>query len=532
MRYLFRFSFALFALIASLSIGSAQVPEPDPSQNHLPPMRPPANPNLPTLYIIGDSTVRNGQGDGKNGQWGWGDVIGKYFDPAKINVVNWALGGRSSRTYITQGHWAKVVTALKPGDFVIMQFGHNDGGPLNDNSRARGTIKGTGNESQEIDNLLTKQHETVHTFGWYMRKYIQDTRAKGATPIVCSLIPRKIWKDGKIVRNSGDYAGWARTVAEDEHAPFVDLNNIVADEYDRMGPETVNPLFGDPHTHTTLAGAELNAKAVIEGLKRLKNDPLTPYFAAQTAPATHTSAASVVPASTSAATGETQAAARGHKLFLKSCSFCHGADATGGEGPNLILSSVVRHDNGGDLIGQVIREGRPAAGMPPFQMSPNEIADIVAFLHERVKESDRRSAGRPSTAYSLSALLTGNAAAGKEFFYGKGQCSQCHSPTGDLAGIARKYAPIELEPRFLWPDKGVHKTATVQTKSGQTISGTLAYEDAFTVSIVDADGWQHSWPQRDVKVQVKDPLATHRELLHKYTEADMHNMFAYLETLK
>ncbi len=111
---------------------------------------------MPTLFIIGDSTVRNGQGDGKNGQWGWGDLIGVYFDSSKINVVNCALGGRSSRTFITEGHWDKVLAQLKPGDFVMMQFGHNDGGALNDDSRARGSIKGTGDESQEIDNLLTR----------------------------------------------------------------------------------------------------------------------------------------------------------------------------------------------------------------------------------------------------------------------------------------------------------------------------------------------------------------------------------------
>ena len=512
-------------IVFSALAAGAQTPGPDPSRSHLPPMRAPANPHLPTLYIIGDSTVRNGQGDGKNGQWGWGDVIGKYFDPAKINVVNWALGGRSSRTYITEGHWGKVVAALKPGDFVMMQFGHNDGGALNDTSRARGSIKGVGDETQEIDNLLTKKHETVHTYGWYMRKYIADTREKGATPIVCSLIPRKLWKDGKIIRNNGDYAGWARAVAEAENAPFIDLNNIVADQYDRMGPEAVNPLFGDPHTHTTLAGAELNAKAVIAGLKALKSDPLASYLVAQPAQ-TPTAAASPKD------NVSQEAATRGQKLFAKSCSFCHGVDATGGEGPNLILSSVVRHDKNGDLIGQVIREGRPAAGMPPFQMPQDEVADIVAFLHARVKESDRRSAGKPSGAYSLAALLTGNADEGKAFFFGDGHCSECHSPTGDLAGIAKKYSPIELEPRFLWPSAGVHETATVQTNTGQKISGELTYEDAFTIALVDSDGWYHSWPKRAVKVEVKDPLKEHRELLHKYTEADMHNMFAYLETLQ
>jgi cytochrome c oxidase cbb3-type subunit 3 len=165
-------------------------------------------------------------------------------------------------------------------------------------------------------------------------------------------------------------------------------------------------------------------------------------------------------------------------------------------------------------------------------MSQDQIADIVAFLHGRVKESDRRSAGKPSSAYSLASLLTGNAEAGKAFFYGDGQCSQCHSPTGDLAGIAKKYTPIELEPRFLWPSAAVHTTASVETDEGKKMSGELAYEDAFTIAIVDSDGWYHSWPKRTVKVKVTDPLEAHRELLKKYTESDMHNMFAYLETLR
>ena len=176
----------------------------------------PANPNLPTLFLIGDSTVRNGRGDGANGQWGWGDPLADYFDAAKINVVNRAVGGLSSRTYLTQGHWDRVLAMLKPGDFVMMQFGHNDGGPVNDPSRARGTIKGMGEETEEIDNLLTSKHEVVHTYGWYLRKFIADARAKGATPIVCTLIPRKTWKDGKIARNKDDYAGWAAEVAAAE----------------------------------------------------------------------------------------------------------------------------------------------------------------------------------------------------------------------------------------------------------------------------------------------------------------------------
>lgn len=253
---------------------------PDPAASHLPPMKQPASPRLPTIYIVGDSTVRNGQGDGRNGQWGWGDVIGKYFDSTKINVVNWALGGRSSRTYQTEGHWDRVLKQLKPGDFVLLQFGHNDGGAVNDESRARGSLKGTGDESQEIDNMITHKHETVRTFGWYTRKYITDTRRKGATPIVCSMIPRKLWKDGKVVRNTSDYAGWAGEVAAAEHAPFVDLNEMIARRYEGMGEAKVEPLFADPHTHTSRAGAELNAECVIAGLKALAGAPLAQYFAA------------------------------------------------------------------------------------------------------------------------------------------------------------------------------------------------------------------------------------------------------------
>lgn len=230
----------------------------------------PAEPVLPTLMLIGDSTVRNGRGDGAGGQWGWGDPLRDRFDPAKLNVVNRAIGGLSSRTFLTQGHWARVLTLLKPGDFVVMQFGHNDDGPLNDDTRARGTIKGVGEESQEIDNRLTKQRETVHTYGWYLRQYIRDAKAHGVVPIVCSPIPRKVWKDGKIVRSSPDgYAGWARQIAAEEKVAFIDLNELIAARYDELGPVRVDLLFADPHTHTSRAGAELNATMVAKALMNL-----------------------------------------------------------------------------------------------------------------------------------------------------------------------------------------------------------------------------------------------------------------------
>jgi len=242
----------------------------------------PANAKLPTLWLIGDSTVRNGRGDGAGGLWGWGDEVGVYFDPAKLNVVNRAVGGLSSRTYVTGGQWDRVLPMVKPGDFVMMQFGHNDDGAVNDTFRARGTIKGIGEETQEIDNLLTKKHEIVHSYGWYLRKFIADARAKGATPIVCSLIPRKGWTDGKANRNLNDYAGWAAAVAKAEGVGFVDLNEMIARKYDELGAEKVEPLFGaNEHTHTSLVGAELNARCVVAGLKALAPNPLAPFFSAK-----------------------------------------------------------------------------------------------------------------------------------------------------------------------------------------------------------------------------------------------------------
>jgi len=244
----------------------------------------PANPALPTLFLIGDSTVRNGYADGAGGQWGWGDFLGSRFDLSRMNVVNRAVGGLSSRTYREQGHWRRVLEMIKPGDFVMMQFGHNDDGPLNDASRARGTIKGVGDETEAIENLLTGQHEVVHSYGWYLRTFVDEARAKGATPIVCSPIPRKTWRDGHIVRSPQSYAGWARQVALQEKAPFVDLNNRIADHYDQLGPERVDPLFGDPHTHTSAAGADLNARCVVEGLLALPSDPLAPYLLATQPP--------------------------------------------------------------------------------------------------------------------------------------------------------------------------------------------------------------------------------------------------------
>ncbi len=233
----------------------------------------PADPRLPSIVLVGDSTVRNGRGDGAQGQWGWGDSLGRHFDPAKVNIVNRAIGGLSSRTFITQGHWTRALTLVKPGDTVLIQFGTNDSSPVNDAQRARGTLHGTGEETQQIDNLLTKQPETVHTYGWYLRHMIRDTKAAGAKPVVCSLVPRKIWKDGRIVRAADTWAGWAKQVAAQEDVPFIDLNDLVAHRYEELGADKLDALFGDKDLHTSKAGADLTAEIVAKQLKTIMSAP-------------------------------------------------------------------------------------------------------------------------------------------------------------------------------------------------------------------------------------------------------------------
>lgn len=222
----------------------------------------------------------------------------------------------------------------------------------------------------------------------------------------------------------------------------------------------------------------------------------------------------------------------GMARFEQSCAVCHGAGATGGMGPDLLESSLVRHDVNGNLIGNVIQEGRVDKGMPAFpMMSENDIADIAAYLHARIQVTSSVESEGPIGGYSLKDLLTGNAAAGKQYFYGAGKCSTCHSPTGDLAGIAKKYSPADLESSFLDPPSQP-VSATVSLPSGQTMRGTLLHLDDFYVAILDRDGHYHSWPLFQVGVHTTDPLAAHRQLLHTYTDKDIHNVFAYLETLQ
>lgn len=244
-----------------------------------------AAPAPTTIFLIGDSTVRNGRGDGGGGLWGWGDFLGRHFDSNRVRVLNRALGGRSSRTFLTEGLWEKVRAQLRPGDFVLLQFGHNDGGELAKGDRPRASLKGNGDESKEVVVEKTGKAETVHTYGWYLRRYIAEAKAAGATPIVLSPIPRNIWRNGKVARANSDYGRWAAEAAAAGGAPFVDLNALIADRYDALGEGKVAAEFFTPadHTHTTRAGAILNAECVVAGLRRLPKSPFASLLATSAA---------------------------------------------------------------------------------------------------------------------------------------------------------------------------------------------------------------------------------------------------------
>jgi cytochrome c oxidase cbb3-type subunit 3 len=230
-------------------------------------------------------------------------------------------------------------------------------------------------------------------------------------------------------------------------------------------------------------------------------------------------------------TYDMEAVNRGKLDFQSTCGFCHGNDARGNRAPDLIRSPLVNHDENGNLITPVIRNGRPDKGMPAFgSLSDKQIGDIVTFLHYSATQA--LHSGHVSEDYPLEKLLTGNAVEGKAYFNGPGRCSHCHSVTGDLAGIARKYSPIDLQQHMVYPGRDIPVTATITTPDGKTYEGTVVRNDEFTIAITGKDGWHRSWPQNAVKTEIHDPLAVHRELMEKYTDKDMHNLFAYLETLK
>lgn len=243
----------------------------------------PFNPSLPTIYIVGDSTASyhpDPRHESYAAGQGWGVFFSAFFNPNKVNVVNAARGGRSSRTYITQGLWGKVEAKLKPNDIVFIQLGQNDVFPINDKTRARGTIRGIGPQTQVIHNMLTGKEETVHTYGWYLRQYIRGARAKGAIPIVFSLTPRDVWHDGKVEVGVDNYRKWCYEVAlQEHHTDFVDVSALIAEQYDELGKAKTFGLFHDDEpVHVNSPGAFMDASVIVSGLKGLADAPVNRYL--------------------------------------------------------------------------------------------------------------------------------------------------------------------------------------------------------------------------------------------------------------
>jgi len=230
--------------------------------------------------------------------------------------------------------------------------------------------------------------------------------------------------------------------------------------------------------------------------------------------------------------------ATGRTRFAAQCGFCHGRDAGGGEsGPDLTRSALVAADVRGDRIIPMVKSGRVDRGMPAFNLPDADLAAIVAFIHDQKTQADSAVGGRRSV--DVADLQTGNAAAGKRYF--DGACARCHSATGDLAGIATRLQGLPLLQRMLYPNPAggrgadpsrIPQTVSVTLRSGQVVTGKLTYRDEFTIALIDSSGWQRSWPTAQVTFSVTDPLQAHVEQLAKYSAADMHDVLAYLQTLR
>jgi lysophospholipase L1-like esterase len=250
--------FVLFCLAVALPAADAPAGAPVEPFKH------------PALVLVGDSIMKTGAGDGARGPWGWGSEIGAFFDPARINVYNEGRGGRSSRGYIEEGAWAKVLEQLQAGDFVIIQFGHNDTAN-SANYPDRATITSGGDETVQVG--VGDARKVIRSYGAYLKQYAADVKAKGATLIICSPVPRNQWIAGKIKRGFDGYAQWAADAAKASGTAFIDLNTIAADRYDALGQEKTREHFND-NQHTNKAGARVNAESVVAGIRTLKDVPL------------------------------------------------------------------------------------------------------------------------------------------------------------------------------------------------------------------------------------------------------------------
>jgi len=241
-------------------------PQPDSAIALGPARRPDGAPDRrrPTLFIAGDSTVRSA---GRNGQWGWGERLAPWFDPAQVQLSNHAIAGRSTRSFLREGRWAELRAQLQPGDAVLIQFGHNDGGRVGDPAaKQRATLPGTGDDTC-IDLLPDGTAETVRSFGAYLAQFLREALAAGALPIVVAPVPHKDHWQSDL--DFADVSAWWRAVAQREGGLFVDLTRAVTEAYRALGPAEVERLFADANTHTNEAGAQLNAACLARLLRAL-----------------------------------------------------------------------------------------------------------------------------------------------------------------------------------------------------------------------------------------------------------------------
>jgi lysophospholipase L1-like esterase len=274
---------AAFSAVALLSVAAAAQPSAvappapvTPPQVNVP-QDPPLDPKLPTLFIVGDSTARNGA------DLGWGDHLAHYFDTSRINVANRSRAGRSSRSYMVEGLWDRDLAEMKPGDFVMLQWGHNDGGDLGGN-KPRGSLPGDTDATQDVPQttgVLAGKTETIHTYGWYNRKYVADTIAWGATPMFLSMTIRNVWKPDangvQRIERETNFNAIMKNIAGEKHLAFIDMATVEADRLEATGQEKSALLFPIDHTHTSAQGAELNAQSVVIALEEA-NSPLVAFL--------------------------------------------------------------------------------------------------------------------------------------------------------------------------------------------------------------------------------------------------------------
>jgi lysophospholipase L1-like esterase len=252
---------ALFANAQPPAAPSAPITPPQINTPHDPPL----NPKLPTVFIVGDSTARNGA------DLGWGDHLATYFDIAKINVANRSRAGRSARSYMDEGL------------YVMLQWGHNDGGDLGGN-KPRGDLRGDGDATQDVPQTfgpMMGKTETIHTYGWYNRKYVADIKAKGATPMFLSMTIIDEWRPDASgvphLQRDGGFDDVMKSIADELHLQYIDMGGVEADRLEAAGQEKAKLLFPIDHTHTSAVGADLNAQSVVIALEEASS-PLVAFL--------------------------------------------------------------------------------------------------------------------------------------------------------------------------------------------------------------------------------------------------------------